>query len=119
MLGIGMQEILIILLVALVVIGPKRLPEVARTLGKGLAEFRKATDDFQESIRKDLEQEKHEDFVKRYPHLETSEESPGTDPEKDTGATPAEASTDGPPGTTYRPEEIEGGAADDKEPGDG
>ncbi|HDL52910.1 MAG TPA: twin-arginine translocase subunit TatB, partial [Proteobacteria bacterium] len=39
MLGMGMQEILIILVVALIVIGPKRLPELAKTLGKGLAEF--------------------------------------------------------------------------------
>jgi sec-independent protein translocase protein TatB len=40
MLGIGMQEILIILVVALIVIGPKRLPEVAKTLGKARG-FRK------------------------------------------------------------------------------
>ena len=55
MLGIGMQEILIILVVALIVIGPKRLPELARTLGKGLAEFRKAADDLQETVRMDLQ----------------------------------------------------------------
>jgi sec-independent protein translocase protein TatA len=77
MLGIGMQEILIILLVALIVIGPKRLPEVARTLGKGFAEFKKATDDFQESVRKDLEQDKHQEFVKKYPHLVPEEEEEG------------------------------------------
>lgn len=50
MFGIGLPELLIILGVALIVIGPKRLPEVARTLGKGLAEFRRATDGFKESI---------------------------------------------------------------------
>lgn len=43
MFGIGTPELLVILVVALVVLGPKRLPEVARTLGKGLAELRKAT----------------------------------------------------------------------------
>ena len=50
MLGIGMQEILIILVVALIVIGPKRLPELARTLGKGFAEFRKAADDIKREM---------------------------------------------------------------------
>jgi len=114
-LGIGMQEILIILVVALVVIGPKRLPEVARTLGKGLAEFRKATEDFQDTIRKDFEQEKHEDFVKKYPHLETKEEHPETEEKKETGTASEGASAASEPGTTYKPEEIEGGGNQEKE----
>jgi len=40
-----MPELLVILVVALVVLGPRRLPEVARTLGKTLAEFRRQTAD--------------------------------------------------------------------------
>jgi TatA/E family protein of Tat protein translocase len=43
MFGIGMTELLVILTIALVVIGPKKLPELARSLGKGLAEFRRAS----------------------------------------------------------------------------
>jgi Tat protein translocase TatB subunit len=43
MFNIGMPELLVILTVALVVLGPKRLPEIARALGKAMAEFRKAT----------------------------------------------------------------------------
>jgi TatA/E family protein of Tat protein translocase len=43
MFGIGMTELLVILTIGLVVIGPKKLPELARTLGKGLAEFRRAS----------------------------------------------------------------------------
>ena len=106
MLGIGMQEILIILVVALLVIGPKRLPEVARTLGKGFAEFKKATDDFQETVRKDLEQERHEEFVKRYPHLLPDEEGEGKKGEGETGeASPSNRE----PGSAYEPDEIEGG----------
>jgi sec-independent protein translocase protein TatB len=45
MFGIGPTELIVILVVALLVLGPKRLPEIARALGKGLAEFRRATAD--------------------------------------------------------------------------
>ena len=45
-----MSEILVILALALIVIGPKKLPDLARALGRGLAEFRRATDDIQRSI---------------------------------------------------------------------
>jgi Tat protein translocase TatB subunit len=51
MFGIGVPELLVILVVALIVLGPKRLPEVAKTLGKGLAEFRKATADLTDELR--------------------------------------------------------------------
>ena len=51
MFGIGVPELLVILVVALIVLGPKRLPEVAKALGKGLAEFRKATADLTDELR--------------------------------------------------------------------
>jgi Tat protein translocase TatB subunit len=51
MFGIGMPELVLILAVALIVLGPKRLPEIARALGKGLAEFRRATDELKDEFR--------------------------------------------------------------------
>lgn len=50
MFGIGMPELIIILVIALVVIGPQKLPDMARSLGKGLAEFKRASNDFRRNV---------------------------------------------------------------------
>ena len=48
--GLGFWEISIILGIALVILGPTKLPELARSFGKGLREFRKATEEFKSTI---------------------------------------------------------------------
>ena len=53
MFGIGMPELILIVAIALIVIGPKKLPDLARTLGRAMREFKKATNDFKESIQLD------------------------------------------------------------------
>lgn len=53
MFGLGAGEILIILVFALVFIGPKKLPELARNLGRSLREFQKAKDDFLDHVNDD------------------------------------------------------------------
>ena len=55
MLGIGMPEIIVILVVVLVVFGPKKLPDLAKSIGRGMAEFKKATQDLKASLNMDEE----------------------------------------------------------------
>ena len=55
MLNIGPQELLIVLIIALVVVGPQRLPELGRTIGKALREFRKIQDDVKDTLKFDLD----------------------------------------------------------------
>ena len=57
MFNIGPLELMVILVIALLVVGPKRLPEVGRSIGRGLREFRKAQDEVQRSIRLSLDEE--------------------------------------------------------------
>ncbi len=53
MFGIGMPELIVILVIALIVIGPQKLPDLARSLGKGLAEFKRASEDLRNSIHEE------------------------------------------------------------------
>ena len=57
MFNISPQELLLILVIALVVVGPKRLPSLGRSIGRGLRELRKAQDDVKRTIEVNLEEE--------------------------------------------------------------
>ena len=85
MFGIGMPELLLILALALIVLGPKKLPELARALGKGMAEFRRATDELKDELRQmehEIEETSPGATIKDDPFLEkptdTVASSPGT-----------------------------------------
>ncbi len=52
--SLGFSEIAFIVIVALLLFGPKKLPEIGRTVGRGMAEFRRATDELKRSINTEL-----------------------------------------------------------------
>jgi TatA/E family protein of Tat protein translocase len=85
MFGIGMPELLLILAVALIVLGPKKLPDLARALGKGMAEFRRATDELKDEFRQ-LERD-----------VEEPPSRPASAPEDQPEENPADAPVKPPP----------------------
>lgn len=68
MFGIGMPELLMILAVALIIIGPKKLPDLAKTLGRALGEFKRATNDLKESIQMEADLDDVADEFNRVEH---------------------------------------------------
>jgi len=62
--GIGMTELMVILVIALLVLGPTKLPQVARSLGKGMRELRRASDDLRTAVMWDDDQP---DYRRRQP----------------------------------------------------
>lgn len=60
MFGIGSTELLVILVVALIVLGPKSIPGIAKTLGKAMGEFRRVSTEFQRTMNAEVAQDEHE-----------------------------------------------------------
>ena len=84
MFGIGLPELIVIMVIALIVIGPSKLPDLARALGKGMAEFRKATQEIKESLDLDGEfREVKNDLVDSISGLDNPLEKGETIPEEE------------------------------------
>lgn len=84
--GIGLPEMALIMVVALLIFGPKKLPEIGRSLGKAIRGFQEASNEFQSEFKREAEQ--LEQAVKTTAELEPKKIE-GTKSEQDsTGSTP-------------------------------
>jgi TatA/E family protein of Tat protein translocase len=75
--SLGVSELLLIFAVILIVFGPRRLPEIGKTLGKALGEFRKATDDLKNTIEREVRLEELKTIA---PDIRSSVDSIARDP---------------------------------------
>jgi Tat protein translocase TatB subunit len=67
--SIGGGELMVILVIALIVFGPRKLPEIGKSVGKMLVEFRKASNDFKRTIEEEVEAEQRTPSVAQAPAL--------------------------------------------------
>ena len=99
MFGIGFQEMLIILVVVLIFFGPKRLPDLAKSLGKGIAEFKKASEEVRKGIEDAVKEESVEEAPKPPEDLSAYGKAPGSAPAAEEPAKPVPP----PPGMLLTP----------------
>jgi TatA/E family protein of Tat protein translocase len=59
--SIGMPELVIILVIALIIFGPRKLPELGRSLGKSIGEFRKASNELKNTLEEEIRVEEYRD----------------------------------------------------------
>ncbi len=105
MFGLGIPELMVIFVIALIVFGPRKLPELGKSIGRAMAEFKKASEEFQESVRsemKEVEKTADLDQVKKLGTIDLSayatpepapqaEAAPGTEPQQPTPQPAADA----------------------------
>lgn len=72
MFGIGIPELIVILVIAIIVIGPEKLPDMAKALGRAFAEIKKATEEIKSSVKEDIEKAAQEKPSADHPPQTTS-----------------------------------------------
>ena len=84
MFGLGMQELIVIFVIALLIFGPKKLPELGRSLGRGLAEFKRASEELKDGLAAELaaEEERARPAAHEEPQGTTAEAPPAAGQEE-------------------------------------
>jgi Tat protein translocase TatB subunit len=87
---LGGPELFLIFVVALIVFGPRKLPEIGKSLGKMMAEFRRASNEFRSTIESEVEAEK----IRESMRIQSPPAAPAYPAEATPAATPTPASTE-------------------------
>jgi sec-independent protein translocase protein TatA len=119
--GLGMPEMLVIMVIALIVFGPRKLPELGKTLGKAMGQFRRASEDFKRTWEQEVDIEKAKTYISDtsssitdavegndhnnnynndYSYEDTYGYNAPTDDSADGASTPSEVLTEETPATT-------------------
>ena len=88
MFDIGLQELVVIFVIALIVFGPKNLPQLGRSLGRAMREFRRASDEFRSTIETNLQIHETDPLPTSPPEPKTEELTPASAQSGDGGALP-------------------------------
>lgn len=110
MFGLGIPELIVIFVIALVVFGPKKLPDLGKSIGRAMAEFKKAQQDFQDSVQaemKEVQKTANLEELKKMGSLDDLTAAKETDAGKPGETQVAEQKTDEKPG----PKQNKGGEA--------
>lgn len=87
--SIGVQEMIFIFVLALLIFGPKKLPELGRSLGKGLSEFRRASSELKSSFEREMHNIEQETRLDETPPAATPAATPAAPPATTPGTTAA------------------------------
>lgn len=94
MFGIGMTELIVIAIIALLVVGPKKLPDLAKSLGRGLSEFKKAADDVSSTVSDNMKPDDFGDLSHYEKENEGKEQPPSSPPLNPTDPSASEPNKD-------------------------
>ncbi len=91
MFGLGLPELIVIFVIALVVFGPKKLPDLGKSIGRAMAEFKKAQQEFQESVQSEMREVEKKTNLEEFKHLGSINPQPAKNAEPGTSSTPMTA----------------------------
>ncbi len=112
MLNVGPWELMVILLIALIVVGPQKLPELSRQIGKGLREFKRVQDEVKDMVTFDL-------FSEPEPQRPAPSSTPSPPSTTSTTGTTSTTSTTSVPGVHRTPRPAPVAPVEDVSPGEG